>query len=237
MFKIGVTERGDAGLDFSWIDKLYSANIIISKNLNDTLIDNLIKNKDKIIFHMTCTGYGNTILEPNVPNVLYNRKQIDKLIDLGFPVKQIVLRIDPIIPTDKGMSTVELILNMFKDSNIKRVRFSFLEVYSHIKPRFIKAGLSLPYNNFVAPLNMRVKAIRILKLWQYDYEFESCAEDTPYQLGCVSQKDLDILGLTEHIKVSGYQRKGCLCANNKTELLNNKYKCTHGCLYCYWKDK
>jgi len=107
MFKIGVTERGDAGLDFSWIDKLYSANIIISKNLNDTLIDNLIKNKDKIIFHMTCTGYGNTILEPNVPNVLYNRKQIDKLIDLGFPVKQIVLRIDPIIPIDKGMSTVE----------------------------------------------------------------------------------------------------------------------------------
>lgn len=50
--KIGVTERGDAGIDFSWVQKLYPANVIIFKNLNDKLIDNLVRNKDKIIFHI-----------------------------------------------------------------------------------------------------------------------------------------------------------------------------------------
>ena len=30
--KIGITEAGDAGLDFSWVDKLFNINIIITKH-------------------------------------------------------------------------------------------------------------------------------------------------------------------------------------------------------------
>ena len=30
------------------------------------------------------------------------------------------------------------------------------------------------------------------------------------------------------------QRKGCLCPQNKCELLSHKSQCQHGCLYCYW---
>ena len=46
--KIGITERGDAGIDFSWVEKLYDANVIISKSLSDKLIANLVENKEKI---------------------------------------------------------------------------------------------------------------------------------------------------------------------------------------------
>ena len=44
--KFGITEAGDAGLDFSWSDKLLDGNIIITKHLtpqNTKLINLLIK--------------------------------------------------------------------------------------------------------------------------------------------------------------------------------------------------
>jgi len=68
------------------------------------------------------------------------------------------------------------------------------------------------------------------------YEFEACAEYTPHQLGCISQKDFDILGIQGKATPAGFQRKGCMCIAGKVELLNSKKRCPHGCLYCYWKD-
>ena len=68
--KFGITEAGDAGLDFSWADKLLDGNIIITKHLttkNTQLLKLLIENQDKIILHATCTGFGGTKMEPNVP--------------------------------------------------------------------------------------------------------------------------------------------------------------------------
>ena len=68
--KIGVTEAGDAGLDLSWVSKLFDVNVIITKHLtpkNTALIKALLNNKDKIILHCTCTGYGGTLMEKNVP--------------------------------------------------------------------------------------------------------------------------------------------------------------------------
>jgi len=232
---IGVTEAGDPSFSFKWVDKLYDANIIISKNLNDRLIEELINHKEKIIFHCTCTGMGGTIIEPNVPNVGYTRNQLLKLVDKGFPQKQIVLRIDPIIPTAKGLETVENILYTFKTLGIKRVRYSFLDMYKHVKTRFIGANVRLPYWNFNPSQNMINNALELFKKYP-EYEFESCAENTPHKLGCISQKDLDILGVDIKPVEGGLQRKGCLCLGNKKELLSSKKRCMNKCLYCYWKD-
>ena len=43
--KVGITERGDGGLDFSWVDKIkdLKACIVISKNINDKLIKHLLE--------------------------------------------------------------------------------------------------------------------------------------------------------------------------------------------------
>ena len=236
MIKVGITERGDAGLDFTWVGKLLDANIIITKNLNDTIINHLIENKNKIILHITCTGLGSTKVEPKVPNVKFTHSQVIKLIESGFPVNQIVLRVDPIIPLKIVLEQrVKNVLDMFKDTGIKRVRYSFLDMYPHVKERLSKAGMNLPYETFCCPDYMKNNALELLKQYENIYEFEACAEKTYHQLGCISQKDFDILKIKEEAEPVGYQRKGCLCIAGKTELLTNKKKCPHGCLYCYWK--
>lgn len=234
--KFGITERGDAGIDFSWVDKLLDANIIISKYLNDGLINELVLNKDKIIFHMTCTGFGESVIEPNVHNFWWTHQQALKLIDCGFPVEHIVLRLDPIIPTEKGISTADGVLDCFLDAGIRRVRYSFLDMYPHVKERFAQARLPLPYSTFCAPKAMIDNAMKMLDCYEDKYELEACAENTKHQLGCISQKDFDILGITEQAEPAGFQRKGCMCIAGKTELLSSKVQCPNKCLYCYWKN-
>jgi hypothetical protein len=55
---IGITERGDAGIDYEWLEKIHSvkAAILITKEVNDTFIDNVI-NKNNVIVHATVTGW------------------------------------------------------------------------------------------------------------------------------------------------------------------------------------
>lgn len=239
MFKVGITERGDAGLDFSWEEKLdkMGFSILITKSINDTFINKVIAayNKGhKIIVHVTCTGFGATVIEPNVKNYKWTKKQLNKLIEKGFPIKNIVLRIDPIIPTEKGIKNVLWLLYEFKDTSVKRVRYSFLDLYPHVKKRFKKANIALP----TITENMKLKCLKKFEIYEKYYEFEACAENTKHKLGCVSYKDFDILEISRDLISSKRknQRTTCLCVSNKTELLSSKHKCSHGCLYCYWND-
>ena len=106
--KIGITERGDASIDYQWKGKLPSVDgaILITKNLTDQFIDTVIKcyeNGDKLIVHATCTGWGETDFEPNVPDYKTQLHQLKKLINKGFPADYCVLRIDPIFPTLFGL--------------------------------------------------------------------------------------------------------------------------------------
>ena len=127
--KIGITESGDPCFDFSWVKNIQDANIIITKGLNDRMIKELIKNKDKIILHLTCTGNGGTDIEPNVltPEKLKERLLI--LLKKGFNSNQIVLRIDPIILNKKYYNNSFIPVVLFKNI-IKRLRFSFLNMFS-----------------------------------------------------------------------------------------------------------
>ena len=237
--KFGVTEAGDAGINFEWLDNLQPANIIITKQLtinNTRLINGLLDNKDRIILHCTCTGYGGTEMERNVPNPSEIHTGIEELIKMGFPTSQIVLRTDPIIPTKKGIEKAEYVWRLFSDTGITRCRFSIIDLYPHAKERIIKCFHKLPFNTFKAPQEMINNLLIHIKYFEHIYQFESCAENTPYQLGCISQKDLDILGIDYQSEVGGFQRRGCLCIAGKTELLRNRKRCPSQCLYCYWKD-
>ena len=241
--KIGITERGDAGLDFGWMDKMRSVDgaIIISKHLSDDLIDALSIYHDRVIFHCTCTGYGGTRLEPNVPSFEQTHEQLFKLIDRGFDPERIVLRVDPIIPTEKGLRAFAKAV-VLAPNKIKRVRISVLDMYPHVKERFAKLGLPDPYNgNFQASDAQFAVLNEFIVEGLYPFTFEACAEPllgnpNVIQTGCVSERDLELLGipLTE-AKQGGYQRKDCLCVANKTELLSEKHQCSHKCAYCYWK--
>ena len=240
MIRFGVTEAGDAGLDLSWADKLLDGNIIITKHLttkNQKFIRLLIKNQDKIILHATCTGFGGTKMEPNVPKPFEVYQGVRELIALGFPANHVVLRTDPIIPTDKGIERVIEPWVLFEDTGVTRCRYSIIDMYSHVRKRIEKVYGEIPFDGFTAPKEMIDNLLRMMEPYRDYYTFEACAENLPDKVGCISKKDFEILGLdTSEVKEGGFQRKSCACCAGKTELLQNKKRCPSGCLYCYWKD-
>lgn len=238
--RIGITEAGEVSFDLSVFDRLYKGNIIITKRLTDKLIDKLVEHQDKIILHITCTGYGGTVLEPLVPTVEQTYEKFSQLISKGFPISHVVLRIDPCIPTEKGKERMVNVVEAFKDSGIQRVRFSVLDVYKHVKERFTDKGLPIPYETFHAPLQDRMELYSILQAYGSNYRFdvEACGEPGIDSISCLSQKDIDILGLQNEITLVGNkeQRTSCHCPVNKTELLRGKpHQCNNACLYCFWK--
>lgn len=290
--KIGITERGDASIDFSWVNKIKDVDgaIIISKGFNDKFKNELILNQDKIIYHATITGLGGTILEPNVPNYLEMYNNISKLISDGFNVKHIVIRIDPLIgtylfsqindfpfdtseyddlfPQHKYFAIIEDIIEKFVSLGVRRFRYSYLDLYNHVIKRFENIGFKCPVDAMNIGFDSNIQTEDDISYFQsmiwgiandVSFEdsngfpnhglnnylafneptiyFESCAEslvDDSHMVGCISKRDLDILGIDGSLAGSSNQRKHCLCPSCKTELLEFK-SCNHGCVYCYWK--
>ena len=105
-YKIGITEAGDAGIDLSWADKMGSVDgaVLVTKNITPGFRDKVASNMKKYIIHATCTGYGGTILEPKVPTPQAQKDALMTLVGIGFPKERIVIRVDPIIPTVKGLN-------------------------------------------------------------------------------------------------------------------------------------
>ena len=60
------------------------------------VVRSLVRGKDKLIIHTTVTGYGHSILEPNVPTLYEEFTAIMELVKAGFPISRIVVRVDPI---------------------------------------------------------------------------------------------------------------------------------------------
>lgn len=234
MPKIGVTEAGDASLDYSWMKKADDMDmlVLITKNVTDEFIKKALLYEKKAIVHATCTGMGGTILEPCVPAWRHQVDQVVRLIHMGFPEKQVVLRIDPLFPTEKGLRKFEEIVD-YAHSYIKRYRISVIDNYKHVKERFKAAGLPILYGgNFIASdeeFGMVDSLIKKLKLRYPDISIECCAEpklEYAEHIGCVSSKDLALFGL----KPSGVKqdnRYGCLCeAKNELLPFNHYWWCS-----------
>ena len=234
MTKIGITERGDAGLDLSWADKMdeVDACILITKFPTPVFLELVEKHKDKLIVHTTITGVGGSPIEPNIPKPYELYPLFNTILDILGPEKT-VLRIDPIIPTTKGILAahgvfVALIMREH------RTRVSILDNYPHIRQRFIKAGVPPVDYKFHTDFKARDDIIRL-----FGSSVEICAEPGFNSIGCVSQRDAKALGLSLTSEESNTllgQRRGCTCLGIKTELLTKKEPCPYGCLYCYWKD-
>lgn len=258
--KIGITERGDAGIDLSWKEKLNAVDgaILITKKITDEFAHALLQEHKKgtpIILHATCTGWGGSWLEPNVPTPEEQLTAAKNLLDNGFPIERLVLRIDPIIPTTEGLNRFKSVLKTAKDRGLPietmRKRISVLDEYPHVKERLTAIGKEAFYGDYfyAAPWLMKnvAKTIdRIIEDWGNNaIPFESCAEPKLTEMteninasGCVSTQDINILGIdTSDLpsSINGQRRHGCLCCTAKKELLTNKQRCPNGCLYCYWK--
>lgn len=246
LIMFGTTETYDPSYDYSWVDNLKEGNVILTKNLSDKMIETLIQHKDKCILHLTVTGMGGTVIEPGAPTKEQIRKQFDKLVK-HFPIEQTVLRISPIVPTHKGTRTTLSALDTFQGTNIPRVRYSTLNMYPHVKERFRANRIPFPYTTYSCPIEMR----RELNLALCDY-FKAkdtttlrdvCIEiDTEtrvmHEVGCISKRDMDILGITLPTEATGRQRSCCICADIKRNIIRRApQQCPIGCLYCYEPDE
>lgn len=249
-FKFGITERGDAGLDLTWVDRIHAVEgaIIISKAANVNFAHALLDYREKIIYHATCTGFGGTIFEPNVPTIDEKFKHLQYLIDQGFPKEQIVVRIDPLFPSMwenkinkilniNYFNTIKEILDRTESIGIKRIRYSYLDCYPHVLKRLKLLNTELVFDK---PWILYHNNEFLLEEMNKNLEYETCCEFEcpPWQkLGCISNKDLKILN-KKNLRFTGCstQRVGCRCPGNKLELLNHRIECNHKCVYCYWKD-
>ena len=101
-YSIGITEAGDAGVDLSWEKKLEKVDgaILITKNVSRDFRAAVMRNTSKVIVHATVTGFGGTVLEPNVPLPRESLENVMLLLCDGFPQERVVIRVDPIIPTE-----------------------------------------------------------------------------------------------------------------------------------------
>lgn len=249
-YKVGITERGDANVDYTWIKKLgtVSGAILITKNLTDGFIQAVLNTCQggyrNLVVHATATGWGSTFIEPNVPDYRIQLQNLVRLVSGGFPLANTVLRIDPIWPTPNGIAkAMEVIRELDRYPSLEgiRIRISILDQYRHVKKRFEKAGYG-PINggSFHAPAPA-MEAINEA-LASTGHVFECCAEPNlagPHILhrGCVSETELKLFGLPiqENPYVNPQNRNGCLCLGAKTELLTKRKPCPHNCMYCFWK--
>lgn len=259
-YRIGFTEAGDASVDLSWQDKLDSVRgaILITKDVNERFrraVLTQVKNGHKIIVHSTCTGWGSTVIEPGVTPARVQLDNTLRFINEGFDANKIVLRIDPIFPTAKGISRALAVLAYAKEIGLLdkpiRVRISIYDEYQHVRERCIKRGWQPIYNDERANVRTRGQANATEMKFVYDnlrrhfpdITFYTCAEpsllgDGIDHAGCLSAQDYEILGLDVPTVTGnvGKQRPGaCMCLGYKKELLRKPKRCKHGCIYCYWK--
>lgn len=226
---IGVTERGDAGLNFYWEKEYERQNcdgvILISKHLSPHFIERAAEYNS--IVHATITGHGGTIIEPNVPPATESAKLFGKLVET-IGADRVVLRIDPIIPIIEHVETARRVYEELKVYGT-RVMVSIMDNYPHVKARFVGAGLPPLSYPFHAPLASRKELVSLFP------GSEICGEPGMACTGCVSELDLGTLGIEATGTMVGVQRPNCKCLTVKRELLKHRGQCESGCLYCYWK--
>lgn len=238
--RIGITERGDAAHDLTWIPWLAEGKPAILITKDPATLFGVLQERELLarnyIVHATITGYGGTKVEPGVPFASSAIHGLESFI-CRIDWERTVLRVDPIIPTNKGTEcALELITEILNRGLMpETLRISFLDNYKHIKPRFVAAGFkSLPYD-FHAPLEKRKEIFDCIADLVGDATvIEVCGEPGFDCVGCVSWRDCNVLGIKDRLQGTR-QRAVCACLANKYELLKERKQCKHGCIYCYWK--
>lgn len=234
--KIGITEGSDAALDLRW-QKWVNDNkpaILITKDpiVLFNILQKMDETKFNIITHLTITGNGGTILEPNVKPYKESLPYLQKFIEL-LGKDRVILRIDPVIPV---MPYIENSYNVLEEANkmlgddMCRVKISIYDNYKHTAKRLKDEGIDFGYEGF----HYSLKARKFI--WRNMGCPETCGEPGLPQTPCISEIECKVLGVEPGISEK-WQRKDCGCLNNKHELTPVKEPCKHNCKYCFWKNK
>lgn len=241
MIKFGITNFGDVALTDCFVkpirDNEVDAAILISKSIPSGLSRQfMIDYSNKIIFHATTTGLGRSVAELDVDMFVLRMFDLIQFLQEGFPASHVVIRVDPILFSESGLSIAENVIRYAYLKGFRRFRYSFLKLTDVIRQRYKKRKLEIPcsvdYNSEL--FNKFDKMFSAFE--SQGCVFEACKELTRHKLGCISERDYDLCNLdSSNLDFSDGRESNCLCKGCKVELIENpkKLRCKFNCLYCY----
>lgn len=137
----------DAFYDTNWdgtLESNYKDTIFVTKTVPspDTLAKLLKFTKNPYIY-ITITGYGDTIMEPGIPDWFKTLVQAKELQETT-KFNGIVIRIDPIIPTQKGIEKALKIFQTAINKGFNKFTYEFFRNDKNTTEKLQKARLPVP---------------------------------------------------------------------------------------------
>lgn len=228
-----------------WRNKLTDINIINTKTLTDEFIDICLIEKHRIFLHVNITGMGQTIFEPHVPSVKNIFLQLKKLISNGFPQKQILVCVNPILPNDNGLNALKLLLRIFtefKPLRLRFIRFNVLNYFQLDNGNFVVANKNI--TSRPSTKNIMCYLSKNASFFKDYYKLI----DSYQSIISVDKGDEPLIGVRE-LLVFGYKNEWINIDGSREKIINyeknNKYKpivnllssnkavrCSNRCLLC-----
>ncbi len=209
-------------------------NMLSPGELRDTL-----ESYSQLYVHLTVTGLGGTVLEPNIPAWKTVQQMMPGLIALVRGPERITWRFDPIarcMAQGNLAGNIEMfdeIASSMAAAGITSCRTSWVQPYPKVLRRMEKKGLRLvPHNeqeqkNHVQLLEQTAAALGM--------SLHYCSVEGCERSSCIDGALLTRLhpdGITCSTKRAKRQRKLCGCTES-IDIGWYSQKCPNGCLYCY----
>ena len=232
-----------------WRDKLTEVNVFNTKTLTDEFIDICLIEKHRMFLHVNITGMGQTLFEPKIPTVKHIFFQLKKLISSGFPQKQILVVVNPILTNDNGLKALKLLLRVFtefKPLRLRNIRFNLIQYKQLENGKFVVGN-----DNVNARQSTKMIMPYLSKSNTFMQDYYQLIND--YQsIITVDKGDEALIGIKELI-VFGYKNEWIDPVTGVREKIieyekNSKYKpivnilsgkfpvrCANRCLLCHWK--
>ena len=256
--RVGIVKSGEPSVDYSWTSKMDDVNFAVLRvrNLTDEFVRAVLPHKHKLLLCVVCSGYGDTVVEPNIMDIQQQAFQLKRLVSMGFPKERVCLCVEPIIPTVKGIKNfVKVVEEMH--AFVSCCSVDILKNTPLIQKRFAENKLPVLYggemypsqavwdkvDGVIAELSQRYN---LLFLCDKDNQFY-CAtrcEDVAMRLVCSLSPDAHYIEKVAVLNSTpyGYCKKfqlddsfGGSCGLHKgcsTCSEHNVYGCMHSCIFC-----
>ncbi len=199
----------------------------------------VLSSYSQLYVHLTITGLGNTILEPNIPEWENTVKMLPDLVDMVKDPERIIWRFDPLIEAEiKGtqISNYDLfpvIAKQIKDHGIAKCKTSWVEPYKKVIRRLDKKHIKL---SILSKEERQVQAEELEKhAAKLGIKVSYCSMEGFSRSNCIDGELFNRLhseGLLCSEKRAKGQRKLCGCSES-LDIGWYSLKCDNGCLYCY----
>lgn len=204
-----MNEKSEPAFSESWDSRLLLVNVVRSRFIgsgDEQFFRKLIANKEFIILHVVCSGWGGSRIEPGVPDTEATYAGVKKIISMGFPVSQMVLSISPLFINNNGLKRATEVLDRFRDTGISRVLYERFSLNPKSRAQFMQRFNTVPKSTEVD-----------VRAYFDDYGFYRFEEER------LCRTDLCLLGYSDSFNKE---------LAPISELITDAGKCKGGCIYC-----